>query len=134
MGSNIFRGKRGHCGHLRRRGGGRYFTDFKTLCQRAGNTFRQNDLCFPVANRADDFYSADIFNPVRRDARKNSFITCNAFTRLNRRGGGGHFDSGVDDFGDSQGRIISDFAFPDNASDFPTGDFSDGNFFHGRGV
>ena len=68
VGRDIFCGKRGNIGHLRRRGASRNFTDAETLRLRAGDSFRENVRRILIAECADDFYPADIFNPVRRAA------------------------------------------------------------------
>ena len=134
MGRDILRGRRGHIGHLRRRGSSRNAPDAQTLRRRSSNPLRENDLRFLVADRADDFYLADIFYPVRCHRQKNFFVACNDFARTDWNCGGRNFDCGTDDFGDGQGRALPDFAFPDNPSDFSAGDCFDGNIFDGRGV
>ena len=134
MGRNILRGRRGHIGHLRRRGSSGNTPDAETLRRRSSNPLRQNDLRFLVADRADDFYLADIFYPVRCHRRKFFIVAVDDFYRLDWNCGGGNIDGGTDDFGDGQRRALPDFAFPDNPSDFSARDCFDGNIFDGRGV
>ena len=134
MGCDILCGERGYFWHFRRRSGGGNSSDFETLRRRAGNSFRENDLRFLVAGRVDDFYLADIFNLVRCADRKFLIIGRDDFFRANRLGGGWHFDGGSYDFGDGQRRAFPDFAFPDNASDFPARNRADRIIIHGRGV
>ena len=134
MGRDILRGERGHFWHFRRRSNRWNALDAENLRRRASNSFRQNDLRILIAGRADNFYPANIFNPVRRANRKFFPIARDNSFWANGLGGGRNFDGGFDDFGDSQGRTFPDFAFPDNIADFPARNRVDGNIIHGRGV
>lgn len=134
MGRDILRSERRHIGNFRRRSSSGNLADAETLRRRASNSVRQNDLRVLVIDRADNFYRADIFNPIRCRARERLIATDNAVARSCRLICGGNIDGGFDNLGDCQGRTIPDIAVPRHVADIFARDNLDGNFIDGRNI
>ena len=108
MGRDIFRGERGTFGHFRRRSSSGHVADAQTLRRRAGDFVRQNVGRNVVAGCIDDVRPADILRAVRCPRRKNFSACRDGRARNCRACGGGHVDCGVDDFCQSQRRLVRD--------------------------